>query len=558
MLFDARHIQKNSVFTSDVCIVGAGAAGITLALELAKEGLQVILLEAGNQKWNPATQDLYKGTVVNPNIHAPLEQYRHRRLGGTTAVWGGRCIPFDNIDFEHREYMPHSSWPISRKDLEPFYRIAQKYCHCGNFTYLVKKAVPSAPAHMIPGFQDGDIVTSVLERFSLPTHFGESYFEKLKTAPNIQLILNANCLNINVTNDGHCVSGLQLASLEKNVFEAKGHAVVLSTGGLEVTRLLLASNKFHKAGIGNHSGWLGRCYMSHISGNICDIKLTCDPNQVIFGYEVDPDGVYCRRRFWISEEAQRKNKILNFVAMLDNPPMYDPDHHNGVLSLAFFAKNIQAIQRRIPPEYSKQLAMGHTSIQVYAQHLRNVLTDIPGILFTMPQFVYKRFLKKRIMPSLVIKGKSNTYSLHYHTEQSPNFESKVTLSNDRDTLGVPRLLVDFRVHDLDVESIVRSHQLIDEQLKKYECGKVIYNQQDVRGHIREQIGVGGHHIGTTRMAKEESKGVVNEHCRVHGVRNLFIASSSVFPTSSQANPTLTIVAIAARIAAHLKENLRQL
>ncbi|HNP95393.1 MAG TPA: GMC family oxidoreductase [Cyclobacteriaceae bacterium] len=558
MIIDARQIQKGTVLRGDVCVVGAGAAGITLAFELAKGGLNVILLEAGGRKWNPENQDLYKGTVLRPDLHAPLDRYRHRLLGGTTAVWGGRCIPFDNIDFEFREFIPHSTWPISRKDLEEFYRIAQQYCHCGNFTYLVKEAVPSAPVNMIPGFSDGDVVTSVLERFSLPTHFGKAYFKELCAAPNIQVVLNASCLNIKVSKDGRRVSSLQMSSLSKKDFEVKGNAAVLAAGGLEVTRLLLASNQRYKDGIGNHSGWLGRCYMSHISGNICDVKLSCDPDRVIFGYEVDPDGVYCRRRFWISEEAQRKNRTLNFVAMLDNPPMYNPEHRDGVLSMAFFAKNIQAIRRRIPPEFSKQLAMGTTSKRVYAQHLRNVLADIPHICYAMPQFAYKRFMKARMMPSLVMKSRTNTYSLHYHTEQAPNFESRVTLSDDRDTLGMPRLLVDFRILDLDIESIYLSHQLIDQQLRKYGCGKIVFNKQDVLGHIREQVGVGGHHIGTTRMSKEESKGVVNENCRVHGLRNLFVASSSVFPTSSQANPTLTIVAIAARIAAHLKENLQTL
>ena len=543
---------------SDICVVGAGAAGITLALELAKHGLDVLLLESGGQKWEMDTQNLYRGTVLNPDMHAPLERYRHRRLGGTTAVWGGRCIPFDEIDFEFREYMPLSSWPISRKDLEPYYRIAQEYCHCGNFTYDVTQALPWAPPDMIPGFSDDDVVTSVLERFSLPTHFGKSYVHTLQSAPNIQLLLHANCLNINVQPDGRAVSSLTVSSLKHNRFEVKSKAVVLASGGLEVTRLLLASNQVHKTGIGNHSDWLGRCYMSHISGNICDVQLNCDPNRVMFGYEVSPEGVYCRRRFWISENAQKKNGILNFVAMLDNPPMYNPAHRDGVLSLAFFAKNIQAIRRKIPPEYSKELAMGRASTSVNAEHLRNIVTDIPHILWTMPQFVYKRFFNQRIMPSLVMKSRSNTYSLHYHTEQAPNTNSRVLLSDERDPLGIPRLIVDFQILDIDIESIYRSHQLINQQLQRQGCGKMTFTKPDVFDHIREQVGVGGHHIGTTRMAEEESRGVVNEHCRVHGVRNLYVASSSVFPTSSQANPTLTIVAIAARISAHLRGQINNL
>lgn len=558
MIANAESVPAGEVLSCDVCVIGAGAAGITAALELARSGMDVILVEAGGTKWNARCQNLYKGTVLNPDMHAPLDEYRHRRLGGTTAVWGGRCIPFDNIDFESRDYVPYSGWPITQKDLEPYYRRAHEYCNCGQYTYLVGEALPGAARDMIPGLPDGEVVTSVLERFSLPTNFGSAYFTDLKNAPNIRVFLNANCLSINVTQDGDRVSHLELASLRKNQFRLKARAFILCSGGLEVTRLLLASNQVHKNGIGNHSGWLGRCYMSHISGNIAEIKIVRDPWKVVYGYETDPNGVYCRRRFYISEQAQRKFGVLNIAVMLDNPPIHDPLHREGALSLLYLAKYIRAIRKMIPPEFSKYLSMGKAAHNLFWAHVANIFRDIPKIAIDLTEFSYKRLLRRRKIPSLVLKNKANTYSLHYHAEQAPNPDSRVCLSNEHDIFGIPRLLVDFKISDIDVESIYQAHKLIDHHLRKHGCGYLVYSAPDVLADIRKQVGVGGHHIGMTRMSRDASQGVVDPNCRVHGIRNLFIASSSIFPTSSQANPTLTIVAIAARVSDHLRHNLQML
>ena len=299
--------------------------------------------------------------------------------------------------------------------------------------------------------------------------------------------------------------------------------------------------------------------MSHISGNIVGIHINGDPDKVIFGYEKDAHGVYCRRRFYISQQAQREQHILNFAAWLDNPPLHDPAHQNGVLSLAYLAKNIRTIHRKIAPENSKFLAMG--GIARNSEHLKNVLNSIPQIAVFAPGFAVRRFVRRRKIPSLILKSCANNYSVHYHVEQAPNPESRVYLSNERDAFGMRRLVVDYRITDLDLRSVYRAHVLIDRQLRNQGCGYLTFNKQteeDVIADIREQVGVGGHHIGTTRMSLDPSQGVVDPECRVHGTSNLFIASSSVFPTSSQANPTLTIVAVAIRIASYLSLNLQTL
>ena len=553
MICDGREVLAGTVLTAEICIVGAGAAGITLALELAKKGREVVLLEGGGFACTPESQDVYKGTVVNPDLHSPLEGNRYRVLGGTTSVWGGQCLPFDPIDFEFRDYVPYSGWPISRAELDPFYQIAHYYCECGAYTYQVADALPCAPPSMIPKFIEGEVVTTGIDRYSFPTNFGTRYLADLQASSKIRLYLHVNCLNIQVNPEGNRVSSLDVASSPQTTFIVKAKDVILAAGGLEVTRLLLVSNDVHRQGLGNHSDWLGRGYMGHICGDISTIHLHGKAQDVMFGYEVDDDGIYCRRRLWISEEVQRRHNMLNFVAWIDTMPLYDPAHGQGVLSLAFLAKNIRSIQRRIPPEYSKVLSMGKPTSAMYGAHLKNIFMTFPSLLSFYPRFVYERFVKKRMIPSLIRRGRSNAYGLHYHGEQAPNPASRVTLSDDRDAFGMPRLQVDFQFLDCDIESIFRGHQIIDEQLRKSGSGYLSYSHpQDHKDHIRSLVGTGSHQLGATRMAADPSQGVVDAHCRVHGVDNLFIASSSVFPTSSQANPTLTIVAMAARLADYLQ------
>lgn len=542
MIHDARKLPKNEELTCDICVVGAGAAGITLALEFAQTGDKIILLEAGKMNRSGKSQNLYQGHLTDPNRHLPLDSDRYRQLGGTTAIWGGRCIPFDSIDFEVRTYVPHSGWPIAHQHLDHYYKRAHEYCECGQFQYSSNVALPQAPQQMITGFVDGNLITNKIERWSPPTHFGKVYRNALKRASNVHVYLNAICTNLEVTGEKK-VSKLEVRTFRGNKFFVRPRVAVLSGGGLEVTRLLLASNQVHNNGIGNHSNWLGRGYMCHINGIIARAKFH-DGVKVIFGYEVDPEGIYCRRRLLISEEAQRKYQILNIHMLLDRPLLEDPSHQSGILSLAYCAKIIGQSRIQHGPVRGK--------FSLYWRHLWNILTGSPEIFTVLPKWFRNRFVQGRRLPSLLVDSKNNSYHIYYHTEQIPNRNSRVTLSDDRDPLGVPRLLLDYRISDIDVESIYRAHQLVDHELRESGLGNLIYESKDPRSLIREHQATLGHHIGTTRMAVDPSMGVVDENCRVHGIRNLYIASSSVFPTCSHANPTLTIVALAVRLADFLK------
>jgi choline dehydrogenase-like flavoprotein len=554
MIVDACQLPEQYAIKCDICIVGAGAAGITVAHELLGSGKTVVLLESGGTRLEPRIQDLYKGQVVDPSKHGRLDLYRQRRFGGTTAVWGGRCAPFDDIDFEGRPYVPYSGWPIRKADLDPYYSRAHAYCDLGAYEYDALTALPHSPIEMIPGFRSGDVRTNRLWRFSLPTNFAKTFGGTLRKSKDVTVYLHANCLRIRAHRNGTAVDHLECASSPARKFTVRANQYVLAAGGLEVTRLLLASDDVHAQGLGNSRDLVGRFYLSHLTGDLGEVHFVPKGGPVVWNYERTPDRVYCRRSISVAEERQRSDQLLNFRATLSHSPIEDPGHGNGVLSSMYLIKKY--LVRRIPPEYSRSLS-GMAPVQRAFEHLGNIMKDSPNVMRFSSAWIRQRILPKRKLPSVVFESKANKYTLHFDSEQSPNIDSRVKLSNSTDIFGIRRLTVDWRFANLDVQSVVRSCQLISKAFERSDIGRMTFRPEWMADQIGASCSVGSHHIGTTRMASSPVQGVVDEDCRVHGIANLYIASSSVFPTSGIANPTLTIVALAIRLANKLRSQ-RQL
>lgn len=550
MLFDARNIPAQTRLDCDIVIVGGGAAGITLAREFLGSRLDVILLEGGGWRPEGATQDLYKGEVVNPAQHGPLDKYRQRVIGGTSTLWGGCCAPFDETDFSVRSHVPHSGWPITRPELDPYYARAHAYLQAGHYSYDAADSLPGAAAPMIPGLASEDITQHRLWRFSLPADFARLFMAELKNSRNVRVGLHANCTGITLTPPGGHVTELQVASLRGNGFAVHARYVVLAMGGLETTRLLLASRDVCPNGIGNDHDLLGRFYASHITGQLGEATFTPRGGPIVWDYERSHEGVYCRRIIGISAATQRREQLQNFCCNLTHPPIADPSHGNAILSAAYLVKRFMI--DRIPPEYSKDMAGHMTPYRQVVPHLLNLVRGAPALPPFSARWLRQRVLARRKLPSLALPNRGNVYSLHFDAEQAPNPASRVTLSAERDALGMNRLRVDWRHTSADVDSVARSFQIVKRALLASGVATFRVDEADFGERITQQLGVGSHHIGTTRMADHPSRGVVDAQCRVHGVDNLFVASSATFATSSFANPTLTIVALAIRVADRLK------
>ena len=550
MILDANTVEHGACLRPDVCVVGAGAAGISLALSLSGQGLEVILLEAGLAREHAPTQALYEGEVADERLHSPPDKYRQRRMGGSTTTWGGRSMPFDAIDFETRSQVPHSGWPISLEDLLPFYPQANALSEAGRFSYDAREALGDSAPPMIRGFDSPLVRTDGLERFSCPTDFGKRYARRLQVAPDIRVLLGANCTAIRLQPDGQSIREVEVATLAGQRFRVAPRATVLATGGLETARLLLASRDVAPAGIGNEHDVVGRYYMCHIAGNVGTLVLNGPTQNVRHGYEVTPEGIYCRRRLAVVPAEQRRRGLMNGVARLHFARITDPRHRNGVLSGLFLSRKL------ISYEYGKRLHDGEPpTAGLYARHLFNVMTDPVDTAAFLAHWIARRTLAQRKFPSVILRNRTNRFSLEMHCEQIPRPDSRVTLGSKLDALGMPQLRVDWRYSPEDIESVRRTLDVMAQEFERSGVGRLDYDRATLEEDLMRFGAYGGHHLGTARMGTDARTSVVDADCRVHSVRNLFVAGSAVFPTASQANPTLTLIALSLRLGRHLSQRL---
>jgi choline dehydrogenase-like flavoprotein len=543
MIEDANRITAGATLEADLCIVGAGAAGITLALALLDSGLDIVLLESGDHAGDAATQQLYEGTVADAHLHPPADHYRVRRFGGSTTLWGGRCMPFDEIDFEPRDYIPHSGWPIRLDHLQPYYPRANQLCEAGEFAYRAESVPGMRP--MIEGFEGAQFSTDTLERFSRPTDFGKQYGPQLEQAA-IRVIRHANLYSLPHDSERECIGPIEVRTLSGNHFFVNARAVVLATGGLEVARLLLASPGRSGRGVGNQYDVVGRYYMSHIAGTIGTVDLSA-ARGVWHGYERSAEQIYCRRRFALRPQAQRQLGIGNFIARLHHPRIPFPGHGNGILSALYLARPI------IPREYRKRLDGDVPfSAATALAHLGNVLRDLPDTTRFLAHWLRYRTLASRKFPSIIVTPDDRRFSLDFHAEQVPNPDSRVTLGTQTDALGMRRLHIDWHYSAQDIQTVTCALNALAQDLQTSGTGRFDFVPEEIETEMTRYGAYGGHHLGTARMGTDVHTSVVDADCRVHEASNLYVAGAAVFPTSSQANPTLTIVALALRLADHLR------
>ena len=514
MFVDARSVPPGTVIETEVCIVGAGAAGITLAREFINSGFRVALLESGDVEFQDKTQDLYAGANIGRRYFNPKDVgLRLRYFGGTTNHWGGWCALLDPLDFEEREGVPHSGWPFSRDYLEPWYWRAQAVLQLGPYGYAPADwGITSAD---IPQpFKGPHFVCQVLQ-VSTPTRFGPEYGPELRQAPRVTVYLNANALRLETSESNNTVQGLAVGVLPGHRLSVRARVYVLATGGIENARLLLLSGKEGANGLGNEHDLVGRFFMCHLEypGGII---LLADPfanlnfNTGEEGATFEASGV--PRKFvsyiCLSDESRRKLRLPNLRILFETPILHGIDRRGDLL-----------------------------------RDLRSAMHAIDG---GAASSVRKAQLEQMVPTA--------TIPVHCSSEQMPNPDSRIALGKATDAFGSRTVTVNWQLTERDWQGVVAGHRLLGAEIGRAGFGRF---QSSASGFMWPFRMFGNqHNIGTTRMDRDARFGVVNENCRVHGVANLYVAGSSVFPTEGTANPTLTIVALALRLADHLKEHLK--
>jgi choline dehydrogenase-like flavoprotein len=550
-------VHNGSILTADVVVIGGGPMGIVTGLELADAGHRVLLIESGGLKFDPKIQEL-SSQAGNDPWHAASDVTIRRQLGGTSTLWGGRCVPFDPIDFEPRPAVREALWPLHYDEVSRFFAQACEWCQCGKPVFDARQLPELAEKSMIAGLPDGDVLTTSLERWALPTRFGSFYRKRLEKSPLLHVVTGLTCTNIACDPATGEVDHLVLRSLSGRQATARSHFYVLAAGGLESTRLLMVSNDVHRDGIGNGSGHLGRWYMAHTEARVARVHLNTPAETTIHEHEIDADGVYVRRRLTFSPQLQRRKGLSNAAIWFVNPPMGDPSHGSGILSGVYLMLT-SPVGRFMLAEAIRQAGTRTTGKVRKRDHVRNILRDLGAASRFAISFSYRRFLKPgRKAPGFFVRSAANEYPLDYHGEHLPNADSRVVLTSERDALGVPRIRTDLRFSDEDVTSVERAMHELDAALRVAGVGHLEFLYDDIASGVWKCLrGASGfHQTGTTRMAERPDDGVVDRNLAVFGTKNLFVASTSTFPTSSQANPTLTGVAFAIRLAEHLDGLLR--
>jgi choline dehydrogenase-like flavoprotein len=522
---------------TDVCIIGGGAAGLTLAAALADLKIQILVLEAGGSSPADWSDDILKGDASGN--HPPPQSHRVCALGGTSLRWGGGCVPLDPIDFEKRSWSPETGWPITHSELAQFYAPAMEAAEAGENTF-------HSPGPLIEGLGHEDFETR-LERFSRPTNFANRWRAVLKSSPNVKVLLRARAVALERGPDLR-VSHVIVALKDGRRPRIAAGRFILCLGGLETPRLLLASAADCPEGLGNEYGWVGRGYMCHTAAVTGFVTMNEHTN-VGFGHERDAQGVWVRRRLCLSEASQRRHQLLNLAFRLRTQDVSDFNHRDAALSL------VHLVKACVGGERDQTRQDSGASGRAIVPHLANVARNPLRVASAITTIAKERLFCDRVAPSIALRAKNNRYALEFHGEQAVNRASRVFLGENTDEIGTRRICIDWRVSDIDVRTVTFAYDMLARNLNQAGVGRLTYDRDKLPEKIISAGAYGGHHIGTTRMSNRPEDGVVDKDCRVHGTENLFIASSSVMPTSGQANPTLTILALAYRLAAHLRQDL---
>jgi choline dehydrogenase-like flavoprotein len=535
MFIDARQVSNGAVVEADIAIVGAGAAGISLALELAGRGLAVCLLESGGIKFAWPNQSLYTGRNVGMPYFA-LDVCQLRYLGGSTNAWGGWCRPLDSMDFESRPWVEQSGWPFAISVLEPFYRRAHEICQVTSDDYDPERAMSELAhprAKLLP-FDPAWLETTIY-RFSPPTRFGQVYRESLRRAPDLRCYLNANVLAIKTDASARTVTRLAVGTLSGARFEIAARQYVLAAGGIENARLLLLSNDVVANGLGNRYDLVGRFFMEHPHTKRRVIVPTRRLASGLYGEMFHGRAIMAR--ISLPDALKRQERLLNYSANLH--AVYFGQDSQGWLALRKAILSLSRARRSDPfvrlPPYGRKGLSGRQIFDMVRQFDR---TAIAGLL--------RLFQPNRFIQGFVLESKP---------EQAPNPDSHVALDDVRDAFGLRRVKVDWRMLPIDRHTVARGEEIIDAELRRLGIGSVAPLPQEQIEGWSDSLEGGWHQLGTTRMHADAEHGVVDPNARVHGMSNLFIAGGSVFPTCGTAPPTLTIVALALRLASHLKQNV---
>ena len=537
MIVDGSALSSGTEKEHEICVVGSGIAGILLVMELSRTGKDICMIESG--AWTPDddTQSLY---ALN-NVGYPIRKHyqsRIRYFGGSCNIWAGRAMIYNEIDLLSRPWLDSSGWPVDFAELDRYYASAARYLNLPSYD----KLKPASWQAKLSDFeasliQSANFKTNVSLFAKAPVRFGykSKYYRAVKNSKNITLYINSNVVNLQLNEPLSRVVRMDVACLNGVRYTVKPKKVVLACGGLENTRILMASDKQMPHGIGNQNGLLGRYYMDHPRAVFGRVKLTRRLKlDHMLGMPVR--GGKMQLGIALSDEIQAGEGLLNNYLSLE------PGYSIG--SMELYESFVKLMKRLLRKGYSgkrfdfKNPEMAEVPEMIYLLTPKELL----------PHFMYYTYYKYSRIAKNVFTKLTHLSIVNYSEQEAIN-ASRVYLDGEKDKLGMPKLILDWKVSDRSLKSSLRLMHLLDEHFRMHEAGHI---EEDLTEIKTLPYTDASHHLGTTRMSADPKTGVVDANCQVHGVDNLYVAGSSVFPTAGHANPTLTIAAMSLRLADHLK------
>ena len=536
---DLRALPEGSVVDADVCIVGSGPAGLTVARELNGSGAKVVVLESGGrdrEAWSEALN-----TIESVGAPRVMDQalVRNRVLGGTSATWAGRAATFDALDFAVREWVPFSGWPITRAELEPYF--ARSMPHLG--LAVADNNDPSViglVAAKYPRF-DPRIFRQYAWTYSRDATSPSDVMRFGPRALNSRLddvrcFTRATVTHIDTNEAGDAVTRLEVRSPDGRQRWVTARLVVLCAGAIENARLLLASNRLHDGGVGNRHDLVGRFLMDHPRGPVGhfttgdslavqrlfgDFRLKGDAPTTTASASPILGTMQLTPGFALSPDIQESEQLSNCSLWIGGEVSDDDP--------LVAARDLLRLRR---PARSLRNVAGRP--RMVGENLKRVLVDKRLALRTM-----------------------SAVELQCIVEQRPDRDSRITLSERTDALGVPLSVIDWRIGDGEARTVRFASTRFADEMRRLGLPVPALLPMITDEHATFHLPDVAHPSGTTRMSLDPSTGVVDVNCAVHGVDGLFVAGGSVFPTSGHANPTQMIVAMAVRLADHLKAELNR-
>ena len=537
MIVDLNDWDGPARIDTDLCIVGAGPAGLAIARELLESGHDIVVVAGGGLQPKIDAQELYMGEQA-PTSHDyfDLASCRARQFGGSTTMWAGRCARLAPEDFQPRPWVEGSGWPINHSDMVPYYRRSEAFLKLTDLGF-------SDRARAAAGYDNLDLDASKLRPiyFQISGDHGVSFQAldvgaanrpTLAAAGNLSVILGAHVEHLQAAADANRIEHVRVRTLAApdaggRRLEVHARHVVLATGGLENPRLLLAADDVVSGGLGNQHDQVGRWFQEHARGIAADIH-TDQPYDLaeLLSVRHDVDGHVFLPGLRLSPERIADQQVLSSGVLV----FADADFNTGTDALKALVDDLS--------DYSLS--------SEFDDNLVRVLTDLDDVASNLWRRLYEHKAARRPIRAI---------SVEYETEQAPNPNSRVRLHSSRDALGMRRLEVDLRYSEIDKKAVQVMLRTMAAEFGRTGLGRLKLREWVEDGDILDPSDFSCHHMGTTRMGSDPRTSVVDPNCRVHGLANLHVAGSSVFPTSGYVNPTNTLVALSIRLADRLKDEL---